>query len=401
MFCSIKHVRSFIREALIVESKKSDLIKNNPELSDDIELFAQQLENTNSKYLEWQVKMLKKGVEPDKLHKLVKSFDRFGQKLDKKDINSYGVNDLTLLQNELDKFDKISSEKQQAKFEVAEGSKTVYDSDDFIVRLITNKASSIHHGKDTKWCITMQDKSHFEEYSMNNCVFFFIFNKLIKDTRDPSAKIALSYQRGLENELLKLEIFLSDDKLVDESSLKQMLGAEFNEIINTCNNLAKKQPKSLLAKLKNNGKLTNDEFAKLAEDKDKKVRTLVAANTFTPIQLLTKLAKDENEDIRRAVAGNHSTPEHTLTMLVTEKDPYIRRSAARNPSTPERLLTMLVIDKDRDVRRSIAENPSTPEHTLTILATDEDFYVRYNVAKNPSTPERTLKMIATTDKLID
>ena len=46
------------------------------------------------------------------------------------------------------------------------------------------------------------------------------------------------------------------------------------------------------------------ELEKLAEDKDKGVRSCVAGNANTPVSQLEILAEDKDENVRKAVAGN-------------------------------------------------------------------------------------------------
>src|SRR5690606_38921767 len=186
------------------------VINKYPNLKNDISYLANKDPSGNLKYLDWMTKILSSNqVDKDEISHVIELFHKFRNKLDKKDIYQYKPNEFNDLKEKLTKIkneDEESKSKNKAYMqEVACGNNTVYESDNFLVKHIFNKASSIHYGRDTRWCITMEDKNHFEDYSSDNSIFFFIINKKI-EPRDPFSKIALHYERNAENYIINLEI---------------------------------------------------------------------------------------------------------------------------------------------------------------------------------------------------
>lgn len=123
----------------------------------------------------------------------------------------------------------------------------------------------------------------------------------------------------------------------------------------------------------------------LAEDSSNKVRKAVAANQNTPVKLLKQLANDIGY-VRQAVASNPNTPIKVLTQLANDENDWIRRSIALNHTTPVTLLEQLALDIQSVVRAAVAANMRTPVNLLRQLAHDQSWQVRHSVSNNPSTP---------------
>ena len=170
-----------------------------------------------------------------------------------------------------------------------------------------------------------------------------------------------------------------------------------------------------------------DTLRKLANDEYWDVRSDVAENPNTPVDILIKLSEDKSTtDIRRGVAKNLNTPVDILRKL--SKDEYgIREAVASNPNTPLSVLKELAKDKYEDMREVVKHNPTYKEYVKSLnldelnkldklnymnreertnlaestkdieilkkLSEDERWKVREAVAKNINTPiEILIKM---------
>jgi len=143
-----------------------------------------------------------------------------------------------------------------------------------------------------------------------------------------------------------------------------------------------------------NPKTPVEVLRKLAEDKDSLVRMRAAENPNTPAEVLRKLGEDNNYGVRHGVATNPHTPAEAFTKLAEDEHKEVRWGVARNPSTPAEAFTKLAEDIFLDVRHAVAENPRTPAEILTKMADAKDSRVRYEVTQNPSTPAEVLRKLA-------
>jgi 3-methyladenine DNA glycosylase AlkC len=439
-----------IKLAQQVIGRKDQALKKYPEYKQEIEYFIQRDPSKNLKYLAWELKVLSSGqaLAPE-IADVVDLFHRYSTNLSNRDLNSYSPEQFTKLRDDLFQIQEKQTQKAkkvEERYRLPEACEadTVYESDSLIVRLIRNKAASVHYGLNTQWCISMKSKTYFEDYDMSNVVIFFVIRK--QALNDPFDKLAIVYQRDLiNNEIEQTQFFDAQDRTVSQAMCSQVYGPEFEKIEQVTKTLAARVPKSLLAKLASN-EVTVDEITKayawcntqehnegtqrilrliaenpstptkvleaLAKDKyvrfsvamnpsipakvlealakDKYVRFSVAMNPSTPAKVLEALAKNENEYVRSSVAKNPSIPAKVLEALAKDENEYVRSSVAMNPSTPAVVLETLAKDEHDYVRSSVAMNPSTPAVVLETLAKDEHDYVRYNVAMNPSTPAKVL-----------
>ena len=136
-----------------------------------------------------------------------------------------------------------------------------------------NKAASMHYGLGTKWCITMKDQSYFEDYDKSNVVFFFVLNKeLPKD--DPLHKIALAYQRDIDNKVIQVDIFDARDELLADSDWETE--PEFNRVISITDSIAKTYPKSLLAKIYSNELSIEEVFELFKKENNPQLKEAIA-----------------------------------------------------------------------------------------------------------------------------
>jgi hypothetical protein len=410
---------------------KESLLVEYPHLKNEIEEFSRHDPSGRLKYLKWQVNILNSGqAKPLEIQHVTDLFHRLGQNLKNNDLYSYKPSDFTDLRDQLFELkDKQSlrKEKVEKRYQVTEACEAdiVYQSENFKVLLIKNKAASVHHGLDTKWCISMKDEAYFEDYDKSNIVFLFIIN-LQAIPKSPESKIALVYHRDTNNNIIKLEIFDASDHKINVSDLKKILDKEAENILSITRSKAASVPKSLLAKIQSNeasseeikeafiwAQKKNEEVKKLvinlifenpniplevlaqaSIDKDGWVRKLLAINHNVTHELLAQLAKDKDNLVRRAVAGNPNTPPEILAQLAKDEKCYVKSLVAQNSNTTPEILAQLAKDKDNLVRKAVAGNTNTPPDILAQLAKDEDDYVRRAVAENPNTTPKVLAQLA-------
>jgi hypothetical protein len=381
------------------------LLEEYPQFKNEIEEFSRNDPSGRLKYLKWQVSILNSGqAKPLEIQEVTDLFHRLGQNLKNNDLYSYKPSDFTELRDKLFELkDKQLSrkEKVEKRYQVTEAcdADTVYQSENFKVLLIKNKAASVHHGLDTKWCISMKDAAYFEDREKDNIVFLFIIN-LQAIPRSPESKIALVYRRDNNNNIICLSIIDASDHQIDVSDLKKILGKEAENILNITRSKATSVPKSLLAKIKSN-EASSEEIKEAfiwAQKQNYGIRILVfdlvIANPNTPYEILAQLAKDEDYSVRMAVAENPNTPPELLAQLAKDEDYHVRRAVAGNPNTPPDILVQLANDKDYSVRRAVSRNTNTPPEILAQLSKDEHRLVRTEVAKNTSTPPEVLAQLA-------
>src|SRR5271157_3139176 len=379
-----------------IGSIKSDMLLQYPEFHKEIEFFTSHDPSHKSKYLKWQLKILKSNqAKEQEILDVTELFDKYSSSLLKKDIYQYDSKNFTDLRDELFKIRDKKEEREKKvddRYKLIDhpDSEQIYESEKYLVLWIKNKAASIHHGQDTKWCISMKGKGYFEDYESSNVVFFFVLNKQAK-SRSSDSKIAIVYQRDKDNKIIEVQFFNAKDEQLEESKFNKLIGPESSKILSITESKALQAPKSILARLAN-GEATEEEinklyeFANKQEDETKlKILGLIAHSPNVPLEIIYKLSQERSSYVRACVAENLNTPLEILAWLFQDKDKTVRECVADNPNTSSEILTRLFQDKDEFVRRSVAWNPNTAPEILTKLSQDKDELVRGCVAQNPNT----------------
>ena len=239
--------------------------------------------------------------------------------------------------------------------------------------LVKNKGAACFYGSGTKWCITMDSQSYYEQYVSGNVVFIFLLRKDLQQ-ENPSYKVAMAFQRGLNNEILKVQYFNAIDNIISEDEVKNGL-SHFTTIKSIAENTAKQEPKGFLAILKTKPEtLTLEDYKKNMNEGQSK--EIIAKDVNTPPEILAMLAKDGNEHVRQWVASNPNTPPEILAMLAKDGNEHVRQWVASNTNTPPEILAMLAKDGHEHVRQWVASNTNTPPEILAMLAKDGNEDVR-------------------------
>lgn len=423
-----------INYLLKIAGKKEDLVAQYPDLSNDIEYFTANDPSNNLKYLPWEVKVLRSGQAlKEEISDVAKLFHKHINLLKNKDIYSYNFTELRDQLFQIEQGNQKSKRKEKLEIKT-QGGQRIWEDDQCIVLLVKDKAASCFYGRETKWCITMSDRSYFEEYAEANVVFFFVLRKdLTQD--NPNYKVAIVYQRDENNNTLESQFWDASDTRSDDKILSSLKNK--NNIIGLTKEIAKKEPKGLLAKLKNNEikpeDLTDkdlksnstvmwlvkkDEFVNperlislynelndeekvsyftnykftpsfILEDLIKRgaALVLIAQHPNASPSILENLSKYENHIIRNSVASNVKTPPHVLEYLSNDVSETVRRSVARHRNTPPLTLSVLSKDPDTGVLQHVAYNRNTPVETLIYLSDSKELPIKKSLLYNINTPE--------------
>lgn len=151
---------------------------------------------------------------------LIKDFDKYQSSLSKKDINQYTSF------NELERVLEPIIEKSIEK-DMSGQVEKIYEDDTFLILIPKTKEASCKYGSNTKWCVTMKTTNHFENYTKDNQLLYFIINK--KNTFDKEySKIAVHYNKDGQMSIWDSQ----DDKLTTKqvSLVKYALPNLFNAI---------------------------------------------------------------------------------------------------------------------------------------------------------------------------
>jgi len=330
---------NFVKTAGIVE----DLQIKYPKLN--IKEISQRDPSHTNKYLKWLVKQLDLGINPNNLYPSIEYFHNNIHKFKEKDINRYDGISLEEAIKNLPQQQSKTQEKKQIK---TEGAEKIYEDDKCIVLHIKSKQACVSYGAGTKWCITMDNTSYYEEYVSKNVIFYFLIFKN-KDPNDPLAKIALAVHRDEKNSILEVECFDSLDNQINETEI----GID-NSIKLKVSQDAVNRPMGTLAKIMTN-KATSEEILQYyKENKNNKdsrqVMTHIVNAQNTPSDVLAELAKNESGHIRGNVAAHKNVSVDTLMELAKDRDWNVRSLVALNPKTPSNTLHQLMEDDNLTVR---------------------------------------------------
>lgn len=231
--------KRFLNEDLLAEGRLQDTKKKFPDDAVYIDQLSKIDPSGNNKYLMWMAKQLDyhargmsnvgKETMVDVLTDLIQSFHKNVQRLEKKDINQY--KSLDDVEAAIEKLGATSKEKRQKKKEVAqEGSRIVYESDEYFVVRPETEEASCYYGQNTQWCISATESSnYFEDYTQRGKAFYMIRNNY-KSDKDPNKRIALVYSDEYGYNKPE-EIFDATDDQISLSSLEEALGDEYNDIL--------------------------------------------------------------------------------------------------------------------------------------------------------------------------
>ena len=372
-----------VSSRLMISSILDDVIERFPSIPEStIRDLSSKDPSRKNKYLSWMVKQFDQGGSVPDIIGSLEFFDKNSSRFKERDINKY---DLKTLEDEVKSLGK--SKRSEMKDLKLSGSQKIFEDPGYVLIRVDSKEAVVQYGKGTKWCITMEDASYFEEYARDNTVFYYMISK---DQNAPSnlQKIAIAVLRDLENEVTGVDLYDAEDNQLNESDVP-------SSFIDAAKRDAASKPvtkeaeiNQLIDRLKksNNSK----ELEKYSTHENKHVRGAVAQSFFTKPDVLAHMSKDADEDIRETVAKNRSTPANALAELSKDENTLVLISVATNSSAPADVLAELGKNSNDTVRGCVAMNVKTPKHTVIELLKDPSEHVRSNVIKNHELPRKLL-----------
>jgi hypothetical protein len=114
--------------------------------------------------------------------------------------------------------------------------------------------------------------------------------------------------------------------------------------------------------------LSMQNILSLSKNMETWIRSGIAQNQSTPVELLKELAKDEIINVRNGVAVNPNTP-HDILLRFSDpnESPWETRAAvAKNPGAPIEIYMRLAKDIDKVINH-LVENPWVPSEALELI----------------------------------
>lgn len=108
---------------------------------------------------------------------------------------------------------------------------------------------------------------------------------------------------------------------------------------------------------------------------------------------LRLLSTAKSREVRSLVAGNYGTPLDVLQLLANDSEPGVRQAVATNPNISRELLIKLKGDPDYNVRWIVPVNKNWLPEDLRQMY-EEKFANKNLLARNPSTPQDILLKFA-------
>lgn len=179
-------LRSFIRFSLL-ESKVQDLEKkyvNNRFTKDEFDKLSAMDKTPTKKYLQWMCKQF--STDKYSLARITQAIDVFNTntfRFAHMDLNHYKTLEELELEVKRVKHFLYEKESQKPIF------KKLHEDEELLLVRVDNHSAIMKYGAGTKWCITMNDDSSYNEYSENNFIYVLIL-KFISDI-EPFHKICV------------------------------------------------------------------------------------------------------------------------------------------------------------------------------------------------------------------
>ncbi len=124
-------------------------------------------------------------------------------------------------------------------------------------------------------------------------------------------------------------------------------------------------------KITRSKEVTAVQLAELSMHANATVRSNVAYNAQTPVEILTRLAADPEQGVRNTVAQSPRATPEILRRLAEDEVLSIRSSALGNPNVPDDLLERHLSDEAEEIRAAIAGNTRLADAWLLQIARDE------------------------------
>jgi hypothetical protein len=289
MTSSLNLLREYLRLILISEGKVEDLAKQNPNVP-VIDLASSDLTPTK-KLLPWMVKQVSKGADVEHVRSVASRFAKDGSRLKNKDINSYS--EIDELESALD---ALGASKRSETIQAKSGAVKIYEDDACTVLRIDTKEAAQQYGKGTKWCITMSEEQHYEEYKASNVLFYYVLRK--EPLGNNLDKVALAVSRDKDNFIQKIQAFDQADKEMTPDVVSA-------QALTTVKSDVKSQPKAFLARIKSGDKYSDEELFSYWENlgtEQNKLSFLCSTDLIKKEKLQKLLSVENDEEMKEILS---------------------------------------------------------------------------------------------------
>ena len=182
-------IRIELVKELLSEGRVEDAKARYPDYEGYVDFFVANDPSGNNKYLDWIMKVYvnEDYATKDLLVKYITIFHKNISKFTKKDINQYKT---------WDEFEKAvlpvkeEAERKEQDKKAEEGTKKLFNSQDWLLVRPLNHDSSCKYGAGTKWCTTAKgDPHHFNSYTKNDLLVYLLH-------KTSNTKFAFHYSIG-------------------------------------------------------------------------------------------------------------------------------------------------------------------------------------------------------------
>ena len=375
----MKRFNNFIYECLyiIVEDKADDLIKKNPNLSNEIKKYKDADPSPTKKFLPWLVKQHKLGnVTPDhsNLNSTLSNFDRLKSKHGIQDHTQHSFGDVA---------DVVSKHLGKTKTDIKKKAKSdvdvIHNEDGVTAQHIKTKEASqeLYGGgeerggekggaRGTTWCVSARsDQCAFGHYG---------HMYTIHDKNDKNAPYAVHPKNGTITSRHNDGDKDIDDVVRKSPKLKKAvdkIDAHYKNKINKEREFANKL---------NDPNVSKEHLDKALEHENPAIRKAAVKHKNASDDHIDKALNDENLDVR--VAAFHKTNNvkgrHIDKGLKDKRIP-VRVAAIEHPNTTKEHLDKALNDDTVDVRYAAIGHPNATKEHLDKGLKDENSYNRARV----------------------
>ena len=182
-------IRIELVKELLSEGRVEDAKARYPDYVNTINYFVANDPSGNNKYLDWLIKLYVNDDDATNysLVEYITIFHKNINKFTKKDINQYKT---------WDEFEKAvlpvkeEAERKEQDKKAEEGTKKLFNSQDWLLVRPLNHDSSCKYGAGTKWCTTAKgDPYHFNSYTKNDLLVYLLH-------KTSNTKFAFHYSIG-------------------------------------------------------------------------------------------------------------------------------------------------------------------------------------------------------------
>ena len=403
-----------------------DQLADKKNVPDIVDHFSENADPTKKKiYTQWILDRYHKGdfrqEDSRRIHSAMSNFDRYKQRLENKDINSY--KDLSSIESAIEPHIGTAYSKNEEIRQIKDdGADLIHDNEDVSVHKIKTKEAACEYGSNTKWCTAARvGQNLFDSYNQKGPLY-------VIRTKGDNKKYQFHFETRQfmndQDKQIDLPKFFEEHpslKTEPEFSGKHFLTTSEDKLDHMIKNADQYKSDSAEGKMLHDIAYSGNEKRHLIElsSRDTFDHQLIA-NQNTPKEALkniaNRLSNKENANLGGLYAHKNSTLD-IQNSIVDKIDPSVildngkspahhvasvyngNKSNSRDYTTKALLHPNAPVEIHDDAIKhptwhaALSKSKSArPEH-LEQLARSEFAFVRKNVAENKKTPKETLEIL--------